>query len=173
MNIFFLSTDPVKAAQMACDKHVNKMIVESAQMLANAYSLEVLTSDDCPKTQKSNNRKHSYLHHPMSKWVLYSHSHWNWLLNHAISLCKEKFYRQQKYHFTEQFINWCKNNIPSLPIMGWSKPPLCMPYKYTNTDTIEAYRDYYWGEKRKFAVWTKRQKPEWWLEKEKGAYLNE
>ena len=33
MNIFYLDKDPVVAAQMSCDKHVVKMILESAQML--------------------------------------------------------------------------------------------------------------------------------------------
>ena len=32
MNIFILNEDPIKAAQDQCDKHVVKMIVESAQM---------------------------------------------------------------------------------------------------------------------------------------------
>ena len=36
MNIFYLDRDPVKAAQMSCDKHVVKMILESAQMLCTA-----------------------------------------------------------------------------------------------------------------------------------------
>lgn len=33
MNIFVLSEGPVEAARMQCDKHVVKMIVETAQML--------------------------------------------------------------------------------------------------------------------------------------------
>ena len=39
MNIFVLSTDPVKAAIQQCDKHVPKMIVESAQMLSTAHRM--------------------------------------------------------------------------------------------------------------------------------------
>ena len=39
MNIFVLDKDPVKAAQYQCDKHVVKMIVESAQMLSTAHRL--------------------------------------------------------------------------------------------------------------------------------------
>jgi hypothetical protein len=37
MNIFALATDPVLAAQMHCDKHVVKMIVEYAQLLSTAH----------------------------------------------------------------------------------------------------------------------------------------
>lgn len=34
MNIFYLDTDPVKAAEYHCDKHVVKMILETAQLLS-------------------------------------------------------------------------------------------------------------------------------------------
>jgi hypothetical protein len=37
MNIFILDENPVTAAKMQCDKHVVKMIIESAQMLCTAH----------------------------------------------------------------------------------------------------------------------------------------
>ena len=37
MNIFVLDQDTTQAAQLQCDKHVVKMIVESAQMLSTAH----------------------------------------------------------------------------------------------------------------------------------------
>ena len=39
MNIFFLHRDPRIAARYHCDKHVIKMIIESAQMLYCAHRL--------------------------------------------------------------------------------------------------------------------------------------
>ena len=39
MNIFILDTNPTTAARMHCDKHVPKMCVEAAQMLASALRL--------------------------------------------------------------------------------------------------------------------------------------
>ena len=39
MNIFVIDKDPVVAAQEHCDKHVVKMIVESAQMLSTAHRI--------------------------------------------------------------------------------------------------------------------------------------
>ena len=39
MNIFILHSDPEIAAKQHCDKHVCKMIVESAQMLSTAHRL--------------------------------------------------------------------------------------------------------------------------------------
>lgn len=37
MNIFYLSRDPVLCAEMHCDKHVVKMILETAQLLSTAH----------------------------------------------------------------------------------------------------------------------------------------
>ena len=37
MNIFYLDRDPNIAAQQHCDKHVVKMILESAQLLCTAH----------------------------------------------------------------------------------------------------------------------------------------
>jgi len=37
MNIFYLHSDPVKAAKVQYNKHVVKMILESAQMLCTAH----------------------------------------------------------------------------------------------------------------------------------------
>ena len=37
MNIFHLDRDPVQSAQWMIDKHVVKMIVESAQLLSTAH----------------------------------------------------------------------------------------------------------------------------------------
>ena len=42
MNIFVLDKDPYIAAQMMCDKHVVKMILEGCQMLSTVHSLDVV-----------------------------------------------------------------------------------------------------------------------------------
>jgi hypothetical protein len=60
MNIFATDSNPIIAARNLCDKHINKMIVESAQMLANGFSLERLAQDDVPRNQKGQPRTHGY-----------------------------------------------------------------------------------------------------------------
>ena len=37
MNLFILNENPVIAAQEQCDKHINKMVIESAQMLCTVH----------------------------------------------------------------------------------------------------------------------------------------
>jgi len=45
MNIFVLDKDPYVAAQMMCDKHVVKMILEGSQMLSTVHCLDVVTDN--------------------------------------------------------------------------------------------------------------------------------
>lgn len=181
MNIFFLDYDPIKAAQMLCDKHVGrgqdacgkkeagKMIVESAQMLANCYPLERLAESDCPRTQKKTARKHSYFNHPCSKWVRKSIHNYYWLLEHAMAQVDEKQYRGGSNHFCSDFINWCFDNKPNLPEIDPTKPAQAMPEDYQNINPVTAYRDYYYYDKYKGYItdsidmkWTIREQPEWW-----------
>ena len=37
MNIFILDQDPIAAAVQQCDKHIVKMVLESAQMMSTAH----------------------------------------------------------------------------------------------------------------------------------------
>ena len=60
MNLFILDLDPVKAAQLYQDIHVNKIIIEGCQLLAAAYPLERLEEPDCPRTQKGTPRTHGH-----------------------------------------------------------------------------------------------------------------
>ena len=53
MNIFFLAKTPEKSAQYLCDKHVPKMIIESAQMLSTAHRL----LDGTPEKRRSKSGK--------------------------------------------------------------------------------------------------------------------
>lgn len=54
MNIFVLNENPEIAAREHCDKHVVKMILESAQMLSTAHRM----LDGNEQTQVRNGRKH-------------------------------------------------------------------------------------------------------------------
>lgn len=177
MNCFMLDSDPVLASQAMADIHCGsgpnihgkkfggKMIIESGQMLANAYSLDRLATGDCPKTKRGTPRKHSYIHHPVSKWVLESLTNWEWLLEHAKALVREKQYRGGDRHFTADFIDWCGNNLPSLPEKGFTPPALAMPEEYRTSSFVESYRNYYREDKINLGLtWTKRNKPDWWIE---------
>lgn len=165
MNIFVVDLDPRTAAQSLIDVHVNKMIIEGCQMLANCYSLEKLK--EAPLTANGTPRKYSYLHHPCSKWTKQSIENFNWLLEHTEELSNERNYRFDKTHFCNDFISWCKNNKPDLPNAGLTEFAQAMPEEYKNKNAVNAYRMYYLKAKqqnkngKQMFSWTKRQPPIW------------
>lgn len=46
MNIFVLDTNPQKAAEYHCNKHICKMLLESAQMLCAAHWYSLLNENN-------------------------------------------------------------------------------------------------------------------------------
>ena len=40
MNVFYLDENPVTRNEMSCDKHIVKMILESAQLLSTCHSVQ-------------------------------------------------------------------------------------------------------------------------------------
>lgn len=153
MNIFVLDRNPVLAAQQQCNKHVVKMVLESAQMLCLAF----------PKgTTPYKNTNH--FNHPCSIWVRKSRANFNWLIEHGLALCKEYESRYGKIHKSQAVIEWCKENSHTLsfPSEGLTEFAQAMPDECRRTDPVEAYRTYYIMHKRNFAKWPDNKKPAWY-----------
>jgi len=175
MNIFVLDEDPVLAARMLCDVHCNKMVLESAQMLANCFPLEQLESLDCPRTKTGGVRKYAHYNHPSSKWVRESRSNMQWLLDHAFEIENERLRRGFNPHFIMGFLQWVKINFKKTKI----------PEKYTlskfavaiadhcecrkiendfdSLPTVQKYRLYYIWDKQKIAKWKNGNCPQWFI----------
>jgi len=98
MNIFVLDLDPTTAAQMHCDKHVPKMCVEAAQMMASALRRHGATDEQMPLTKSGTPYKGGYAHHPCTVWAGDSRNNFMWLADHAVDLCNEYFKRFGKVH---------------------------------------------------------------------------
>lgn len=142
MNIFFLNKHPKIAAELQSNIHINKMLVEATQLLANCYSLEHLK--EAPLTSSLNYRTHSYLHHPTAQWVLSSFSHWKWLVEHAYFLEEERLYREYHPSISSIFVEWSLLNPPTIRDCGFISPPLAFG-KFTGrgTDYVDSYKLYY------------------------------
>lgn len=144
MNIFYLHKDPVKAANVQYNKHVVKMILESAQMLCTAHHCYGSSE------QKANvPYRQAHLNHPSTVWARKSISTYMWLYDHMIALGKEYTKRYGKEHLT---ILKCRDFLatPPLHIQGndFCEPPQCMPDEYkVDNDTVTAYWNYYENEK--------------------------
>ena len=149
MNIFYLHSDPVKAAQIQYNKHVVKMILESAQMLCTAHHCYGNAE------QKLNvPYKQAHLNHPSTIWARKSRATYRWLYLHMMALGDEYTKRYGKIHLT---ITKCAKflNVPPVHIQGdeWSEPPQAMPDQYKVPGcSITAYWNYYEGEKYTIAT---------------------
>lgn len=163
MNIFIIDRDPVQAARWLVDRHTVKMVLESAQMLANCFDPEILEEEDCPRTKSGSVRKHSYYNHPCSKWVRESRENMLWLCRHAIAIDEERLARYGTApHSSLPFIKWAMENIHRsvVPRGGITKFAQAMPDVFKHEDPVVAYRNYYRHGKKHLHQW-KRNKPEW------------
>ena len=151
MNLFWLSLDLERCAQMHCDKHVVKMPLETVQMLCTAHWIHGNDAPYLPVHQK----------HPCTLWVAQTIENYRlawWLGYH---LFKEYTYRYGKKHQTESVLYAVRCHPPAMTARGYTKFPQAMPEEYKNDCAIKAYRAYYNGEKAYFATWKTRKTPEW------------
>lgn len=158
MNIFYLSANPVEAAQMHLDKHIVKMILETAQLLSTAHRL--IDGDDIidPIIYKATHKNH-----PCAKWCRESLQNYQWLYQLFCALCDEYTFRYNRIHLTDTKLRQVLKTPPKgIPNIGFTTLAQAMPVEYKHSDPIVAYRNYYIGAKNKFAVWTKRAKPDWY-----------
>ena len=153
MNIFILDTNPDTAAQMLCDKHVVKMILESAQMLCTVAHENGF---DAPYRK-------THPQHPCTLWTGQSKANWDWLMRHALAMCAEYTRRYGKIHKSRSVIDWClwQGIKIDFPEEGLTPFAQAMPTQYKGDCAVTAYRAYYHGEKAKFATW-KSDTPQWW-----------
>jgi hypothetical protein len=141
MNIFYLDKCPEKAARLQYNKHVVKMILESAQMLCTAHHCIMGEDADVPY-------KAAHKNHPSTVWARQSGENYTWLYRHMMELGREYERRYGKKHLS---IIKCEDPLSILPggilETGLTKMPQCMPDEYKDKCSIQAYWNYYIGEK--------------------------
>ena len=162
MNIFFLDEDPTLSAQYHVDKHVVKMILETAQLLCGVHHV---TAHDTAHDTAHVPYKLSHKNHPCSIWSRESLTNYLYLCELGLELCYEYTYRYGKRHKSQDVIEWCLVNRPNIKDVGFTEPAKAMPDEYKVKSVVESYRNYYMGAKSGFAVWKNREKPFWFQEK--------
>ena len=184
MNIFYLHKDPVIAAQMSCDKHVVKMILESAQLLSTCHRVLDGTEyyDKTANGRKIKRWKHpnsnmeavlykaGWIKHPSTLWLFESAYNYLWLYRHMMALNEEykKRYNHTKDHLAIQKLGDILKHPPKNAI--WNKiasdPTPAMPDECKIPgDVVGSYRKYYIMKKQRFATWKAPSMiPEWYVE---------
>ena len=180
MNIFILDKDPMKAAMMLCDRHVPKMIVESAQMLSTVHRM----LDGTPEKRRSKSGKtmqtyysfgdirddlyylavHKY--HPCTTWTAASLTNYNWHYAHFVEMAREFKYRRNKDHVTFKKLGPILAappiNIPDIGLTEFAQAMSHFPDCMVPGDAVQAYRNYY-HKAKPFAKWDwGRPAPDWW-----------
>ena len=145
MNIFYLDKCPVKAAKVQYNKHVVKMILESAQMLCAAHHM--LGDIEDPKYPVHIPYKLAHKNHPSTIWTRECAANYSWLYEHMRALGDEYTKRYNKNHLSIEKCRTLWVLPPSIPNTEFTQPPQCMPDEYKDKCSIKAYWNYYIGEK--------------------------
>lgn len=158
MNIFFLDYHHATNAHYHCDRHVIKLILESAQMACTAHHLHSF-SFGLPETLY----KATHKNHPMNCWTRFTITNYVFCVKYGLALCNEYTYRFGKVHKTQTILEWLLKNFPNINTYGLTEPPQCMPDEYKKPGlTVEAYRNYYRFKKQTIQFkYTKRKEPSW------------
>lgn len=175
MNIFAVDDDPSRCAEYMVDKHVVKMILETAQLLSTAHRIldgteyidKTKTGRNVKRWRLSDDREtHLYsathINHPSAVWCRANNNNYTWLYVHFLSLLNEYTYRYGKRHKCEAMVDWLKSAPYNIPTGYLTPVTPAMPdeYKVPN-DSIESYRNYYRVAKARMHKWTKREPPKW------------
>jgi len=158
MNIFVLDYDVKKCVEYHCDKHVVKMILESAQMMCTVA--REVTEDKIYVPYKT-----THLNHPCTKWARESRQNFLWLMDLFNELHEEWQYRfnhdtDHLSYYKLQEVDW-ELVLEQLPNIGLTQFAQAMPEEYRNDDAVIAYRNYYINDKAGLLTYTQRSKPEW------------
>jgi hypothetical protein len=182
MNIFQVHSDPVIAAQSLVDKHVIKMILESAQLLSTAHrvldgtekTIEKYVNGSLPARYRKAKRwllsdsredilySATHVNHPSAVWCRKTNNNYNWLYAHFLALISEYEYRYGKVHKCKSLADTLCSTPYNIPVGYLSQVTPAMPEEYiVKLDSVSSYRNYYKNAKKHLHKWTKRQPPEW------------
>lgn len=175
MNIFAVDENPSRCAEYMVDKHVVKMILETAQLLSTAHRvLDGVKTDAKSKTGRSvarwvlpddrDTRLYSATHvnHPSAVWCRTTNNNYIWLYVHFISLLNEYTYRYGKVHKCQEMVDLLKSHPQSIPYGPLTPVTPAMPDEYkVPYDSVQSYRNYYKHSKTHLHKWTKREPPNW------------
>lgn len=174
MNIFILDDDPKIAAQMHCDKHLIKMILESVQILCSVFHKKT--------PHLSPPYKLTHANHPVCVFANASQGNFEWLLDHSRALCEEYTKRYKKIHKSQEVLNWCIDNKEELYFFFKDLQPFVVAIaadkecrkqvpNFDKLSAVEQYRLYYVFDKT-FAKWKYSETPEWYLNMKKQHNLS-
>jgi hypothetical protein len=164
------------------DRHVVKMILETAQLLSTAH--RVLDGNEVVEKKQVNgsfpvryrNVKRwrlnddrettlysaTHINHPSAIWCRINSSNYNWLYHHFLGLLDEYTFRYGKTHKCAGMTGVLQD-VPNNILLGnFTEPTPAMDSTFiVPNDSLQSYRNYYRHGKVKLHSWTNRNPPEW------------
>lgn len=145
MNIFVCDPSPVRAAQDLADKHLVKMVLETAQLLSTITSLKGLTFKDQYRITHRN--------HPCVIALCDNPDYLEWTIIHGIALGVEYQSRFNRFHKSLNIVYDARNALVTAEL---TNPDLRIAYteqeietfpkavldEYKHLPVIEAYRSH-------------------------------
>lgn len=154
MNIFVISQDTTECAKALDDLRLNKMIIETAQLLSTAMRFRGYTGNDIYKS--------THLNHPCAIWARETSENYKWLLLYMSDLVEERTNRTGKNHKSYQIFNTLCGGpklMPQGPITPFAN---CSTYK--GQSVFVAYQFTLkdkWANDKRPPKWTNTVKPSW------------
>lgn len=156
MNIFFLANQPDIIAELQCDRHAVKMILESVQMLSTNHHLVGDKNYALVKPTHAN--------HPSTIWARQSTENYQFLYNLTVAMIKEYEFRYNNSNTYRDDVMKLKNIPSKIKDTKLTKFAVCMPDQYKHDDPIQSYRNFYINDKKDFCYWTNRLGPDWFYQ---------
>jgi hypothetical protein len=175
INIFAVDNDPVQSAMWMVDRHVVKMVLETAQLLSTAHRLldgeqyidKTKTGRNVKRWRLPDEREQvlysaTHVSHPSAVWCRETNNNYNWLYCHFVGLLHEYTYRYGKIHKCEDMVVALMRPPLNIPVGYLTQVTPAMPDEYKMPgDSVESYRNYYRAGKKHLHKYTKRPAPFW------------
>lgn len=196
MNIFYLHENPRVAANHHCDIHINKMIIESAQMLSTAVRVlhdpvgRVVTIPGKPKLKHlhlapgdrivdgvltdTKFMLNTHINHPCNIWVRESSANFKYLIDLADELDLMWYKWRGRHHNSWTKLNISAFNMNSVQFNSdvLTKPARAMPILYYRKTVVESYRAYYTAKLKKWLDEPTKVKYACYSNREVPSWLN-
>jgi hypothetical protein len=172
MQIFLLSENFSSCAKCLCDLRLNKILVESVQIISTA-----LWINNCNVAESMYSKGHIYLpayeKHPICQWASENSVHYMTVIKYASHLDFEYHHRFEKEHASSGVLDRLSTDEVFFKILDKYPErdfPNCTTHMKHIKDVHRAYRQelvFKWQRDKRVPKWTKRTVPSFYTE-----YLN-
>lgn len=166
MNVFVLDNAPDVASTMVCNQHLNKMVLEIAQILCDVAL-------DLGQDPSEVPYKHTKGNQAPQRWVARTFGNWTWALQHGFGLLEQLGLRFGRDHACRQIFTLAESGKLRRPDGGSIEPfPKTWagdPVLWLPEDPVQSHRLYYarkrelWGKDGKQMTWSPPSSEPAWL----------